>query len=37
MAQFNEEKFVLTRHWLFLAIILLFSAAILYLGTGAPT
>lgn len=30
-----EEKFVRIRHWLFLAIILLFSAAILYLGTGA--
>jgi hypothetical protein len=28
---------VRTRHWLFLAIILLLSAAILYLGTGTPS
>jgi hypothetical protein len=32
-----EEKFVRNRHWLFLAIILIFSAAILYLGTGTPS
>ena len=35
--KFKEEKFVRTRHWLFLAIILTFTAAILYLGTGAPS
>jgi len=36
MASF-EEKFVRIRHWLFLAIVLIFTAAILYLGTGSPS